>query len=131
MKSHLPGERPLIGLAGRQDVGLEVVDLLEPVFKGPEIAVTLGKRGIVALSYQRLQRAPLSQKRFPAAVKQLQGLRKKFYLPYAAVSPFYVPLLECCVDPSLQPFYLVDRTVIEIFSIHERPDRLDETMPES
>src|SRR5208283_4341267 len=78
---------------------LYVIHLLQPVFQSPEKNIVADKMQKVTVAYEPLlQKAVkrtksvfLSKQYLFPAVNKLKYLYKKFYLPYAAITSFYVP----------------------------------------
>ena len=129
----------------RQDVGLLVVDHLQPVLDGAQQAIgvaqdALGLLADAAGADQRAQRAERprrAQLRLPSAVDQLVDLDEELDLADAArprltsnPGPEALPLGIMVADAAGERLHLADRAEIERAPPHERVQRLDEIAAE-
>src|SRR5208283_2562790 len=82
----------------RDCVGLDIVHLLETVFKRPQKNIVLKQMVKILVAYKPLlqetvkgtESAPLPDQHFFPAVNKLEYLYEKLYFPYASVAPLYV-----------------------------------------
>ena len=120
---------------------LRVAQHLQAVFELAQEAVGVDQRGAVAAGrcprlaqrMQRGQQAALAQRRFASAADQLQRLREEFDFADAA-GPALDVVGEFLArdfggDRRLHLAQAVERAVVEIAAVHERPQRLQECSP--
>jgi hypothetical protein len=135
------GDAPAILIAFRQRVRLRVGKHLQPVLDAPQEAIGIrqreaGVRADVAgidQGLQRRQQAALAQVRLAPATDQLQRLRQEFDFADAARTALDVvgqlAAGDFGADRRLHRTQSVERAVVEVTPIHERPQGFEERSP--
>ena len=122
----------------RQLLGLRVAQHLQPVFEQAQktirrdqsVAGVVGEMARIAQRAQRRLQAPFAQRGFAAAADQLQRLRQEFDLADPARAALdvlgHVLARDFGGDGRLHLAQAVERAVIEIAAVDERPQRVEE-----